>query len=68
MSHQIYKKEDFTKEEIERDNIIARMVINHGQLICKKCGEIIKDVNKRCKNDSKYNRLATAHSVRVDHE
>lgn len=37
-SHNIYKKEDFTKEEIERNNILAVMVIHEGSSICKKCG------------------------------
>jgi hypothetical protein len=40
MGHVLYKPEDFTKEEIYRENIIAVAVVYHEMKICKLCGKI----------------------------
>ena len=37
-NHVFYTKEDFTEEEIARDNILAVVVIEFGAKICKRCG------------------------------
>lgn len=38
MPHEFYTSEDFTNEEYEFSNVIAKMVIDGGLQICKKCG------------------------------
>lgn len=49
LGHKLYKKEDFTQEEIMRENIIAVMVINEGRHICKVCGEYDEGLDTWCK-------------------
>ena len=36
--HTFYTPEDFTQEEIDNNNRLARMVIDGGLYICKRCG------------------------------
>jgi hypothetical protein len=46
--HVLYTASDFTKEEIERDNILAVQVIEHGLSICKVCGKAERELNWDC--------------------
>ncbi len=50
-SHILYTAKDFTKEEVQRDNVIARKVLKEGHGICKMCGVEGKksELAKRCK-------------------
>ena len=36
--HVYFQKEDFTTEEIARENILAVAVLKHKEKICKYCG------------------------------
>ena len=37
-NHELYQPKDFTAEEYARGNRLAKMVIDGGLGICKKCG------------------------------
>jgi len=52
-SHDLYEPSDFTQEEIERDNQLARLVIDGGLGICKKCGASEIELEKPCKRVGK---------------
>lgn len=47
-SHVLFKKSDFTKEEIDRKNELAMFVIIHNGKICKFCGKSDLELNKEC--------------------
>lgn len=36
--HEYYAAEDFTPEEIARENVLAVLVLKEGKQICKRCG------------------------------
>lgn len=61
--HELYKASDFTAEEIDRGNQLAKAVCEGGLGVCKRCGaaEIELDQFKTCeefnankRNERKY--------------
>ena len=53
--HVLYTKDDFTPEQIERENIIAKHVFN-GIDICKRCGACERELDEyaTCEDFRKY--------------
>lgn len=47
-SHELLTTEDFTKEEIERRNLLAIAVIEEGLLHCKHCGAVGSELAIPC--------------------
>jgi len=47
-SHELYTDTDFTDEECDRGNPLARLVVDGGLAICKKCGKGEADLETPC--------------------
>ena len=48
VEHILYTKDDFTEEEIARENRLAVVVIKEGRRICKICGRTDEELLERC--------------------
>jgi len=57
-SHVVYVKGDFTREEINRNNVISSAVINDDEKICKYCGDHGDQLVAICCNSEEYRRLS----------
>jgi len=49
MRHILYTSDDFTDEEIQRENKLTVMVIDGGLHVCKICGEYEAGLDGPCK-------------------
>lgn len=47
-THELYVAKDFTNEEVDRGNALAKAVIDGGLSICKKCGAGEAELEKVC--------------------
>lgn len=61
--HILYTADDFTQEEIERENILAVHAIDQGLSICKVCGKAESELRWSC--DTKLN-CAECHEALAD--